>query len=223
MLHTLPIYTIGDSHSKITFEFDFDQSTRNPRITNNYWLGPVTMHRVGRDTLSFANYNVPVDGLVISCFGEIDVRNHIYKHVELGRNEDDIIEELVSSYMKALQFNRENGYKHIAAMNIVPVTEYLFDRDTPHIRKPLVSGSPEFPYLGTNDDRKRYTLKMNKSLQTHCSSNNFGYLDIYTKHVNELGYLPLEYADGICHIRCNLFTNEILDDMIKTFPSTGTS
>jgi hypothetical protein len=216
----MPIYTIGDSHSQLTFEYDFNIQTRHPRITNCFYLGPITMHRVGRDSISFKDHSVPSNGIVISCFGEIDVRNHVNKHVNLGRDEDDIIEELVSNYMKALLFNRENGYKHIAVMNIVPVTEYLFDRKSPDIRKPLLSGSPEFPYLGTNDDRKRYTLKMNKLLQTHCISNNFGYLDIYTKHVNEMGYLTLEYADGNCHIRCKLFLDEILDDMLKSFCPT---
>jgi hypothetical protein len=178
------------------------------------------MYRVGRDSISFGNHSVPKDGIIVSCFGEIDIRNHIHKHVELGRHEDDIIEELVSNYMKALIHNRQNGYKYIAIMNIIPVTEYQFDIETPHIRKPtLESGSPEFLFLGTHSDRQRYTTKMNKSLQIHCISNHFGYLDIYTKHVNDQGFLKVDYSDGNCHLRCKHFLDEILDDMLKSFSS----
>jgi hypothetical protein len=222
MLNTMPIYTIGDSHSRLSFEYDFNVQTRHPRIKNSFWLGPITMYRVGRDSISFSKHSVPNNGIVVSCFGEIDVRNHIYKHVNLGRDEDDIIEELVSNYMKALVHNRQNGYTHIAVMNIVPVIEYQFDINTPHIRKPtLESGNPEFPFLGTHSDRQRYTLKINKSLQTHCISNNFGYLDIYTKHINDQGFLKVDYSDGNCHLRCKLFLDELLDDMLKSFCPTA--
>lgn len=221
MLNNLPIYTIGDSHSRLSFEYNFNIQTRHPRITNSFWIGAFTMYRVGRDSISFNTHSVPLNGIVVSCFGEIDVRNHIHKHVELGRYEDDIIEELVSNYMKALLHNRQNGYKYIAVMNIVPVTEYQFDIDTPHIRKPILeSGSSEFPFLGTHSDRQRYTLKMNKSLQTHCMSNHFGYLDIYTKHVNDQGFLKIDYSDGNCHLRCQLFLDVILDDMLTSFSTT---
>ena len=218
MLNNLPIYTIGDSHSRFSFEYNLNENTRHPRITNSFWLGPFTMHRVGRDYISFNTHLFPTNGIVVCCFGEIDVRSHIYKHIELGRNEDDIIEELISNYMKALIHNRENGYKYIAVMNIVPVIEYQFDINTPHIRKPtMLSGSPEFPYLGTNSDRQRYTLKMNKSLQTHCIFNHFGYLDVYTKHINEQGFIKIDYSDGRCHLQTKIFLDEILDDMLKSF------
>ena len=51
MLNNLPIYTIGDSHSRFSFEYNLNENTRHPRITNSFWLGPITMHRVGRDSI----------------------------------------------------------------------------------------------------------------------------------------------------------------------------
>ena len=216
-MDTLPIYTIGDSHSRWTFVFDDDESTKHSRIARTYRVGAITMHRVGRDTLSFSDYSVPKDGIVISCFGEIDIRCHIERQRQAGRDEDAILRELVDAYMVALEHNRKNGYKYIAVMNVVPVLEYAFKLHSPHIKLNLESGDPSFPYLGTNDERKRYTYNINNLLHDACKQHNFGYLDVYNCHVNENGYLRPEYSDGICHIRCFKFTDRILDSMIESF------
>jgi len=39
----MKIYTIGDSHSHVKSQY----------ITGIYWIGPITMHRVGRDIINF--------------------------------------------------------------------------------------------------------------------------------------------------------------------------
>ena len=65
MLNNLPIYTIGDSHSRFSFEYNLNENTRHPRITNSFWLGPITMHRVGRDSISFNTHLVPTNGIVV--------------------------------------------------------------------------------------------------------------------------------------------------------------
>jgi hypothetical protein len=126
MINQLPIYTIGDSHAKFTFSIN---DSVHPRIKSIFWIGPITMHRVGRDTIKFTDHHVPKDGFVISCFGEIDTRCHIKRQCDMQRDEDEIIQTIVTNYINTLQLNRSDGYTHIAIMNIVPTLEYQFAKD----------------------------------------------------------------------------------------------
>ena len=103
----MKIYSIGDSHSIL-----YDKSEL---VENYFWLGGMTMHRVGTRFINFSGVecdplgcgkevkSVPTDGIVLACFGEIDVRHHVFKQVCLGRNEDEILCTLVSNYIILLK------------------------------------------------------------------------------------------------------------------------
>jgi hypothetical protein len=77
----MKLYSFGDSHSIV-----FEKSTHT---TQNFWFGGWTMHRFGRDFLNltdihcspidYRHYSIPNDGILLSSFGEIDVRNHIHE------------------------------------------------------------------------------------------------------------------------------------------------
>ena len=98
------LYTVGDSHCNI-----FQKSKY---ITKVHWVGGLTMHRIGRDLINFksidvciiepVHYSIPNDGIVLVSFGEIDVRNHIHKQVELGRDIQEICNTLVCNYIECI-------------------------------------------------------------------------------------------------------------------------
>jgi hypothetical protein len=136
------LYTVGDSHS-IIFQ-------KSKYITKIHWLGGLTMHRVGRDLINLksinacpiepVHYSIPNDGIVLVSFGEIDVRNHIHKQVELGRDIHEICNTLVYNYIKCIVMNRVvNNYDKIAILAVNP---------------PRRNDDPTIQMKGSNEQRK---------------------------------------------------------------------
>ena len=79
----MQIHTFGDSHSYSGWE-----RIKNIKI-NIHHLGPILAYSFGRDGLSRNNianscFNVNENDIVIFCFGEIDCRGHVHKHLEPG-------------------------------------------------------------------------------------------------------------------------------------------
>jgi hypothetical protein len=207
----MKIYTIGDSHSIV-----YDKSDL---VENYFWLGGMTMHRVGTQLINFNNVecdplgwgkeikSVPTDGIVIASFGEIDVRNHIYKQVCMGRNEDEILCTLVNNYIEALKLNNIK-YKYIACASIAPVRK---DFENEHI-----------PVKGTNEDRLRYTLKLNYLLNLELPKHGFYFLNLYPYYCNSDGYLIDDdnYRDNSVHLKHSKYMDEQLKKMIEHFKNT---
>ena len=207
----MKIYTIGDSHSII-----YDKSEL---VDNFYWLGAMTMHRVGTRLVNFNNVecdplgcgkeikSVPTDGIVIASFGEIDVRHHIFNQVCMGRNEDEILCTLVNNYIEALKLNNIK-YKYIATASIVPV------------RKDFESD--QTPVRGTNEDRLRYTLKLNYLLATQLPKHGFYFLNLYPYYCTNEGYLidDNKYRDNSVHLQHTAYMDEQLKKMIEHFKTT---
>ena len=78
----------------------------------------------------------------------------------------------------------------------------------PPVQKEITPENPEYPYLGTNEERRNYVTFSNKLISEKC--NEFGYLfiDIYNQHSDENGYL--KYSDGTLHIGTTKFLEEFL-------------
>lgn len=186
------IYTCGDSHSKFSF-FGIDS-------VKPYWLGPMTMHRVGRDCMDFRTHGIPNDGILILAFGEIDARCHVHKHIS-GDNEDQVITELVEKYIAAVEKNMK-FFKRIAIMSVVPPA-----------MKDKAAENSDLPFLGEDSDRARYTRKMNELLVSNCDRLGIGFLDLYTLYKDEAGMLPFEKSDGIVHIG----NNDLVRDALEKF------
>jgi hypothetical protein len=169
------IYTIGDSHSQFTFH-DIPE-------VKAFWLGPMTMHRVGRDSLNFKQHGVPTDRSVMACFGEIDARCHVQKQsLATGQSIDAVISDLLSRYINALLVNA-NEYK-IIVMGIVPPA--YFER---------ADNNADFPFTGTNSERAVITKKMNIVLEELCKVHNLKFIDIYSLYADASGMLPPELGD----------------------------
>lgn len=146
--HTLTktIHVVGDSHAVFCFTGkksgninDFSYKDHTVQFSIN-WLGPITMHRIGRDGLSFLNitqFNVIENDIMIFVFGEIDVRCHIGKQRDFGgRNMDEILQCLVKNYCETIIKNRSLYQTvHCVVVNVVPPSDNGFN--------------PEFPHYGT--------------------------------------------------------------------------
>lgn len=207
----MKIYSIGDSHSII-----YDKSEL---VENFFWLGAMTMHRVGVRLVNFSGVecdplgwgkeikSVPTDGIVLACFGEIDVRNHLFNQVRLGRHEDEILCTLVNNYIEALKLNNMK-YKYIGCPSIVPVRKNYESEQT--------------PIRGSDVDRLRYTLKLNYLLQTELPKHGFYFMNLYPYYCTPEGYLIDDdnYRDKSVHLQHRKEMDKELQKMIDYFRST---
>jgi hypothetical protein len=183
------IYCLGDSHAGTLSGFS-DKISTIP-------IGPTTMHRVGTRGLGeylelfFSTGEVTNEGLWVMAFGEIDVRCHINKQItEEGRDEDEVIETLVNNYITYIK----TVHSDIAVMSVVPPVKFYsgtFDESI---------NNPNYPFVGADEDRARYTLKLNNLLIQKCSEENFIYIDVYSHYKDEEGFLIKELSDNEVHI-----------------------
>lgn len=188
----MTIYTCGDSHSRFTFH---DISNVVP-----FHIGPITMHRMGRDILKFSDYKIPTDGPLISSFGEIDVRCHVHKQVLSGRDEDEVIESLVTNYMYALKMN-STVYSDILVMEVVPPAY-----------SNMAKNNPDFPFEGTDEDRARICAKVNSRLKHHSDIFGFRMFELFADYADKNGMLDPSMSDGSVHI----WSNDKIKEKIKS-------
>lgn len=91
------------------------------------------------------------------CFGEVDCRCHIYKHITDTNNYQNIIDNIIDNYFDAIQLNisvSQIKFKNICVYNVVPPVE-----------KYNTCENLDYPYLGTDEERKNYVLYFNKKLK----------------------------------------------------------
>jgi hypothetical protein len=194
------IFVYGDSHANSNF--------KNLNCYN-YYENSITMHRIGRDNIiiRFDNKMHNTDSIIIICYGEVDCRCHIQRQIELGREEDTIITELVNGYFNTMK-NNIIVYKKIIVCAIVPpMNKSKFEL----VHEPITH---EFPFLGTDASRIRYTRKMNKLIQQKCLEYDYIYFDPYKKYTDDEGCLNYELSDTICHIKENSFVLQELEALI---------
>jgi peptidylprolyl isomerase len=173
------IYIIGDSHSLMF---------RNIQDCIIHPIGPVTMHRIGRDGFNIKDCGISENDIVVFTFGEIDVRCHIgLQRDKYDRDIDEIIETLSENFMQAiLENDRQFTNVHYVICSVVP---------------PCNAGyNPEFPFYGTLADRINITKRLNEKLKNKSELNNIGFIDIYDYYSIETGELDLSISDGSVHI-----------------------
>jgi len=170
------------------------------------------MFRIGRDELIMNFDNNEHDANSILCFnyGEIDCRCHIQKQINLGNNENEIINNLIDTYFKSIKKNIKT-YKKIVIIAIIPAT---YQNDYEKNYGPITH---KHPFVGTDNDRIRYTYKMNKTIQKYCEIYNFIYFDPFLYYKRNDGSLNHDLSDRMVHLGNNqyfldkFYSNILLD------------
>lgn len=187
------IYIYGDSHAHFSFK-----NLTLPH--NNLWRASITMHRIGRDNhiINFVNnVNLQSNNIIVLTYGEIDCRCHIQRQVDMGRNEDDIINELVTNYMRTIKNNITSANVNVIIVGVIPTTKQT-DYEEHH--GPI---KHEFPFLGSDEARVRYTNKVNKSLEAAAKNNKYIYFNPYSYYTRDDGTLKHELSDLGVHLGDN--------------------
>jgi hypothetical protein len=195
----MKIYTIGDSHADFSFReiISIDENRNN--------IGPITMHRVRRDKMDFfkifqeRNIDVSVDSFVIFSFGEIDMRCHIYNQVNIeNAQEGEVIYSLINEYTDHIK-SQNSFFKKIGILSITPPGCIDWS-----------ASNAEYPFLGSDQERSRYTLKSNNILKEMCLQKNISFIDVYDAYSDEKGMLLQHLSDGSVHIGNTTYVSEEL-------------
>lgn len=193
------IYIYGDSHANLSFK-------NLPLPHHKIYENSITMFRVGRDKsiMNFDKEGIINDAsdpsrriLISISYGEIDCRCHINRQINLQRDEDDIICELVNKYIDAIIDNTAGLDAKIVVVGVIPPTKRS---DYEHLYGQITH---EFPFLGSDQDRVRYTQKTNRLLEELSKKNNFIYFNPYLHYTRDDGTLKYELSDNTVHIGDN--------------------
>ena len=192
----MSIHTIGDSHSN-----------RGWSGIINHQLGPVLCYSFGKEKLNrcdIRNFNIKDGDTIVFCLGEIDCRCHIYKHITDTITYQDIINNIVNNYVEAIELNiltSQIKLKNICVYNVVPP-----------IQKHNTSENLEYPYLGTDGERKQYVLYFNEKLKEKCIEKEYIFFDVYNNYIDENGFLRKDLSDNNVHIRNGVYINHFIKE-----------
>jgi hypothetical protein len=121
------IHTFGDSHADSVHSHwgYINISDVNIKCNN---IGGRLMYTFGQLDLNLLNIKycgVKENETIIFCFGEIDCRNHVHKHITEDKTYKIIIDELVTNYFKSIEKNVDQ-YTNIKTCiyNVVPPHRY---------------------------------------------------------------------------------------------------
>lgn len=199
----MTIHTFGDSHASNIYS-----GWKDCDGVISHHLGPVLCYSFGKEKLfrcDISNFDIKNNDSVVFCFGEIDCRCHVNKHITYKKTFDIIINEIVCNYADAIKINIENckvKLKTICIYNVVPpVNSYN------------TSENKVYPFLGSDDERKSYVLYFNKRLKEICEEYGWIFFDIYDFYTDTNGFLNKELSDGGVHIKNGRFLKEFINKL----------
>lgn len=196
------LYIYGDSHAYLSFN-----NLTIPHL--QLFQYAVTMNRIARDKaiVNFHPAHLSSENIYCLVYGEVDVRCHIGKQVRLGRREMDICRSLVDGYFETIQ-GQLTTYKAIIIVGILCPTDPIdHTHENAHPAGPL-------PFVGTNEERIRYTKTMNTLLEEGCLKYGYIYFNPYEFYTREDGCLKYELSDGCIHLGTN---HHFLDEFTSLY------
>lgn len=197
------IIIYGDSHAGI----NFNNLIIPGYSIYNFFQSNITMYRIGRDNkiINFDTKHLGLNNTFILSYGEIDVRYHIQNQIDLGRNENDIIDQLVTSYFTTIQ-NNITSYNKIIILAVLPPKEIDATIDP---NKYIDT----FPFLGSIEKRVQYQQNINNVLQNKCSEFGYIFFNPFSPYTNDKGCLLFALSDHDVHVGDNQL---ILKSFVET-------
>jgi hypothetical protein len=128
----------------------------------------------------------------------------VYKYITQTHTYEIIIDEIIKNYIDAVKTNIKNcnvKLKYICLYNVVPP-----------VKKEALFENPDFPFLGSNNERKQYVEYFNKQLKQKCIEEGWIFFDIYDSYCDEDRFLNKQYSDGNVHIRNGIYIKNFIND-----------
>ena len=191
------IHTFGDSHCYFGWN-------NIPNVKTHH-LGPKLCFSVGRDGIDIKDgYCVNEGDTVVFCFGEIDCRCNIHKYVSFEKNYKEVIDYIVDNYFAKIK---------TAVDRFINLKTFIYNV-VPPIEKYNTDENPDYPFLGTDDDRKSYVLYFNEKLQAKCLEYNYIFFNIYSEYTDKNGFLNKSLSDGNVHILDGIHIKNYIKDKL---------
>jgi len=187
------VHTIGDSHCKNAWQ--------NIEDVEVHWVGSKLCYSFNSIVLNIKQFNINNGDMIIFCFGEIDCRCHIHKHITPELSYKNIIDNIINKYFIEIK-KSTSVYQdiEICVFNVVPP-----------VKKYTIEEEPEYPLLGSDEERKEYILYFNSKLKEKCQEYGYIFFDVYNKYSDYDGFLNKKLSDNSIHIRDEKFIKEFLD------------
>jgi len=203
------IHTFGDSHSHFCFY-------KIPHI-QTHWVPSILCYTFGhkyREELNIKHYNITDGDSIIFCFGEIDCRAHIYRHVTDTNTYKMIIDDIVDNYFKAIHRNvQQLDNIKTFVYNVVPPSKVSYMQTPEQIRDfVMVKQKNDIPWKGSDEDRKSYHLYFNERLKIKCEEYGYTFFDVYNKYCDNEGFLKRELSDHNVHIEDPIYLKQFLSE-----------
>lgn len=209
------IHVFGDSHSRL-----YASKHMTDYICNVYYVGAITMFRIGRDGLLIddlkqisknwyaeyipnakpqykhlkypSNDTIQPGDYVIFVFGEIDVRNHLLKQRDRQhRPINELVTDLAAAYVSVILQNKVTyPNTHLGIQSIIP----------PISRQHVKDLSEEYPDYGTIEERIVINRMLNAELEELCRQNSIMFFDPTSYYENNYGSYPLTSVAQGCLI-----------------------
>ena len=187
------IHCIGDSHSAVFSGKEEMQpiwpsrsDDRTP-FFKSYRIGPATAYQLENKKNiidEIISYNVDItNDSVLFCFGEVDIRAHLVKQMELqNKSKEEIVKECVDRYFSVLLYYKNKG---VNVMGWGPIASW-------HESKQYTGG----PSFGSCLERNLVTEEFNRYLKELCDNNNIGFVTIFYKMIDENKITNPYYLDN---------------------------
>lgn len=166
-------------------------------------LGPGLAYNVGKygttariqEKVDWLNKDfIKPDDTIICSFGEIDIRTHVFKHVDENKTYQEVVDSILDNYIMFLLRLGEESRRKVVAWG--PIAS----------QKDRWITNPEFPRAGSEQERNRATEYFNYRLKKECEKNDIVYMSIFNKLVNKDYRTKAEYIFDQCHLGQNART-----------------
>ena len=181
------IHLFGDSHASD------NAGWKDCSNIISHYKNSTLCYSIGRDglkRLDIRNYNIENKDILIFCYGEIDCRCHVKKHVNKNISYQKIIDNIINKYFSIIKLNIE--------ISKLDVTVCVYNVPPP-VHGFKVEHS--FGFIGTDNERKQYHLYFNNKLKEKCEEYGYIFFDIYDKYCDDKGFLKKELSDNNLHIK----------------------
>ena len=133
----MTIHVFGDSHA------DNYNHIEILGVELKVWQKSTTIYNFVHQIADEIDFSViKDDDIVLFVFGEIDIRFRIHQQIEKGRTVDEVVDSLISEYIQKIMSITQN------AVIVLPIPQTYRNID------PI--DNPEFPVLGSVENRVRY-------------------------------------------------------------------
>lgn len=182
----MKIFVIGDSHAYNGWQ-NIQNSLPGVYVHIRH-LGPKLMYSLKTTDLEFVRREKINQGdILVFCFGEIDARCHIHKYEDAP----SVISNMVKQYLNIIRDIVFGLPKIQVCLYFVP----------PAVHSEGLYNNPEYPYVGTDEDRKKYVISINDRLNQMSKEFGYIFIDLTRDYTDDDGFLRKELSDGGPHIK----------------------